>query len=111
MANTKNAKNRKRASLRSRISVNMFRGAVTPAEVRNLLKFHRIGIHPNKYVTESNRKRATEQTHKLTLAANKRLDEIQRIGRRFSRPGAARNMTRSRSGRQGTELPWMFALK
>ena len=66
----------KRANLNTRISLNTFRGASTPAEVRALLRHHRIGVHPNKYVTDHNRRRATEQTHKLTVAANKRLNEL-----------------------------------
>lgn len=51
----------KRANLNTRISLNTFRGASTPAEVRALLRHHRIGVHPNKYVTDHNRRRATEQ--------------------------------------------------
>jgi len=73
---TNKKKSVKRANLNTRISLNTFRGASTPAEVRALLRHHRIGVHPNKYVTDHNRRRATEQTHKLTVAANKRLAEL-----------------------------------
>jgi len=66
----------KPANLNTRISVNTFRGASTPAEVRKLLLEHRIGVHPNRYHSEHNKRRATEQTYKLTVAANKRLDEL-----------------------------------
>jgi hypothetical protein len=76
------------------------------------LRHHRIGVHPNKYVADHNRRKATEQTHKLTVAANKRLNELKGGARRFSRPASRRGSSRSRNvtryGANRYELPYNF---
>lgn len=90
---------RKRVNLRSRISINTFRGAKTPEEVHSLLRFHRVGIHPNKFMADHNKRLATEQTFKLTMAANKRLAELR--GRKKQRASGSR--TRS--------IPWIYRLR
>lgn len=66
----------KRATLNTPIGINLFRGATTTNEVKALLRHHRIGIHPNKYTTPHNRAKATEKTHNLVMAANRRIDEL-----------------------------------
>jgi len=60
----------RRANLKTNISVNMFKDAKTEDELANYLRYHRIGVHPNKYQSENNKHKATQQTFKLLKAAN-----------------------------------------
>jgi len=66
----------KRATLNTPIGINLFRGAKTKNEVNALLRHHRVGIHPNKFMTEHNRAKATKKTQNLVLAANRRIAEL-----------------------------------